>query len=346
MGVQNITLAEARAAMIRAVLVRGLGEDDARAIADYYLDAEMRGIKTHGIGKFLTIGASIRGRQAKPSILKDAPAYALVDGRREIGLLAANYCLDLVLEKARQTGMALVALRNASRYSHLAPFSRRLAESNLIGVVLNSAGPPAMAPHGSYTPILGTNPLSIAFPNAHTQDDPLVIDFATSRAVWGEIRQALLEQRPLLQGVFLDARGDAALNPSEAYSVRAAGGAKGYALGLALEILCGAFIGAKMGMQVESEYDLGMLFIALDPFMFRDDLREFAGEIAQLAEDIRAAAPLEAGIAVRLPGDRSNAAYRETQARGALELDIRTWEILREMARGPGAGMPADHLTN
>lgn len=330
--------------IVDAAKLRGLSEKQAKILANYYLDANLRGADTHGVGRFLVVSDAIKTRGGPPQILKETSVVALVDGRRELGPLAAQYCVDLLIPKVKANGLGLVALRNASRYSHLTPFSAYIASFGFIGIVTNSAGPPAVAPHGSYAPILGTNPLCIAFPCA--ERDPIVLDFATSMAVWGEIRQAMLEERNLPPETFYTDEGAFAVRPADANAVRSFGGPKGYALCLAIEVLCGAFLGARMGSAVDDEYDLGFLFLGIDPLLFRDRLDDFHSELAGLAHEIRNSPAIDPRHPVRLPGDHSNRTKDLQQQAGVIELDKKTWDLLCQMAVDPSAGMESTSLTN
>lgn len=339
----NVPISSVRQKLIDSAQIRGLSEKEAVVLADYHLDAQLRGAKTHGIGRFLVTGQAIATKGGPPKVIRDSSMTALVDGQRDLGPLAAQYCVELLVSKAREFGLGLVALKNASRYSHLAPFGEFIASAGFIGLVTNSAGPPAVAPHGSYAPVLGTNPLCMAFP---CDDNPIVMDFATSKAVWGEIRQAMLEERDLPPETFYKMDGSFAVQPEDANAVRSFDGVKGYLLCLAIEIFCGAFVGAKMGSAVNDEYDLGFLFLALDPCLFRDSVNDFRAEVAELAQEIRGCPPIDASKPVRMPGDRSNKT-KECQCKvGTIELEEKTWNILCQMSVDPQAGMESTDQTN
>ena len=150
----------------------------------------------------------------------------------------------------------MVGMVNFSRFGRLDPNGRMLANQSLVGIILNSVGPPAVSPYDGGDPMLGTNPICLAFPTAN---GPLVFDFSTGASIWGEIRQATLENRRLPDDVFLAEDGDFTTDPKEAAAVVPFGGPKGYALCLALEILSGALVTARMGPKVESQYDIGFL---------------------------------------------------------------------------------------
>ena len=80
------------------------------------------------------------------------------------------------------------------------------------------------------------------------------------------------------------------------------GGPKGYALCYALEVMTGAFVGAKMGYDAKDEYDLGYLFVAFSPDMFTT-LEAFTKEVDALADDVRSCPSAKPGGRVFVPGE-------------------------------------------
>lgn len=340
----TVKISDLRERLVKAAKIRGLSKEESNALADDYLDAELRGFKTHGVGKFFIINEAIAARRGKPRVIKESASSALIDGQRGLGTLVARYCISVLLQKAKKNGLAVVALRNVSRYGRLAPYGRLIAQSGFIGLITNSGGPAAVAPYGSYDPILGTNPICISFPRGDAE--PIVIDFATSKEVWGEIRQAMLEGRDLPPETFFRNDGKYAVRPEDANAVQSFDGAKGYALCLAVEILCGSFVGAKMGLAAENEYDLGYVFLAMNSSMFRSNRKEFGSELDKLVSDIHNSKPIRPGEHVMLPGERSEALKLRRQKEGVTELDERVWEMLGRMSIDPKAGLETSNKTN
>lgn len=53
-----------------------------------------------------------------PLIVQQTPATALVDGRNGLGPVVGNFCMELALKKAKETGVGWVAARGIIyRYS-------------------------------------------------------------------------------------------------------------------------------------------------------------------------------------------------------------------------------------
>lgn len=322
-------IAALRELMLRALAMRGLAGEQADILVDDYLGAQLEGRPAHGLSRFLLLDEALAGRGGPPRLVRQTAAYALVDGQRELGQLAAMFCIDLLARMAGQSGLAMVGLFNASRYGRLTPYGRKLADAGFVGILLNGAGSPVVAPRRGGRPVIGTNPVCFAFP---ATGGSLVFDFATSKRSWSEILQAAIERRPLPDDVFLDGEGNPTRDPRAVAAVLPFGEVKGFALGIAIEILAGALVAARMGSAAQTQYDLGFLFIAIDPAVFTSPAA-FRDEAAALASEVRASDPSPFDT-VRFPGDRSRARRQQAEASGVVEVEASTLAGLIEMSRG------------
>lgn len=328
MSLLILRLEDIRSVLVQLCAAQGVDPTSAQYLIEDYLGAELSGIRTHGLIKFLPLPRAVQARVGSPKIVSAQGCTFLVDAQRELGPVSARFCADLAIDQARQSGLAIVAMRNSARYGRLAPYAERITQAGLIALLSNQGGL-AITPPGGITPVLGANPLCIGFP---TGEAPLIIDFATSHAVWSEVLLASLEGSELRPELFYDQSGQFTTVPAAAYAVDSFGGAKGFGLALALEILCGALTGAKMGRQVKDEYDLGYLLIAVDPALWRSDAAGFMGEVSQLGQEIRDAVMRDPQMQARLPGDRAREERQRRDAVGTLSLHPQLWERLRAMA--------------
>ncbi|MEO3862556.1 Ldh family oxidoreductase [Acrocarpospora sp. B8E8] len=329
-------LDEVMALMMKALSQRGIVGEQAEFIVHDYIDAELEGKPTHGIGKFLLIDHVLDGRQGPAELISQIGSFATMDGHREIGQIAARSASLEAVRIAVHQGVGLVTLKNFSRFGRLGPYSRLIAANGMVGIVLNNAGPAAVAPYGSRNPILGTNPIAFGFPAANA---PVVIDFATSKRVWGEIRQAALSQSPLPPSSFLDSEGDETVEPAMANAVLPFGDHKGSALCLAIELLAGTLVGAAMGGSVQDEYELGAVFVAIRP------ADNTSAPVTALLQEIAESMPLEGIHHVRVPGQRSSQVREERLRQGWIDVADSTYEILLAMSEGC-VGLKANNLSN
>lgn len=317
-----------RGLMTKALSIRHLSGREADLIIEDHLGAQMEGRFTHGVSKFLLIDTALAERQ-NPAIVRQTGSYALVNGNRELGQLAASFCIERLIEMTKNNGIALVGMFNASRYGRVGVFGSRLAHNGLIGIIANTGGPPAVAPFNGIDPILGTNPICFSFP---TNDGGIFFDFSTSERVWGEIKYAMLTGKELPADAFIDADGSVTQDPSAVRAVLPFDGPKGYALCLAIEILAGALVTAKMGVSVKTQYDLGFLFIAIDPKIFTT-LPQFQQDTSDLLESIRSSRGISTSARPRIPGEKSREDHRKAEMEDRLRIDEPVFERLLEMSQ-------------
>ena len=94
-----------------------------------------------------------------------------------------------------------------------ASYSMMALEHDMIGISMCNTTP-KVAVYGGMSPVLGTNPLSIAVPAGRY--DPLVFDAATSVLARGKILMANAEGKNLIPGAALDEYGNPTIDPQEA----------------------------------------------------------------------------------------------------------------------------------
>lgn len=297
-------------------------EADARLLADSLVQTSLWGIDSHGIARLphyldrMSRG-SIRARPAL-RVVRTGPATAQVHGDRGQGIVVAHRANREAIALARESGVGAVGVSDASHCGAIGLYTREAARAGLIGIAFTHSDKIA-APHGGYRPFLGTNPLSLAFPRA--SGEPVCIDMATTAIPWNRVMNARREQRPLPPGVAVDAAGADTTEPAAARALRPLGGPdyghKGYALALAIELLCGPLHGNPHGPHIGPMYDeldrprhLGAFFVVLDPMRFAGG-PTLALTVEQLAHELAA----EPG-APRLPGDPEQASLRRRSAEG------------------------------
>lgn len=339
----EINVNDLKQMMYNALNLRQISKEVADFMVDDYIEAELSGQASHGLSKFLLLDAALQQRECGVELIKEFGNYAKFDGHKDLGHIAAVACVDKAIELAKEHGNSIVALNNASRYSRVKPFARKIAENDLIGIIMNNGGPAAVAPFGGTTPIFGTNPICFAFPS--NSRNPYVFDFSTSKKVWAEIRQAILEKRDLPADSFYDAAGNITIAPDKAEAVMAFGGAKGYALCYAVEIMTGAFVGSKMGLKINDEYDLGFVFMALNPAMFTD-IEQFKKSVDELADDVRNSRSIHINGKVAVPGDRTAKNLRDNSASNIIMVEDDILDRIKLMEKSLDGGIASNNKLN
>jgi len=333
-----------------ARILAGLGvpEDQAAIVAESLVEADLRGVESHGVHLMALYfdrlrGGHLRGR-TEVTVLRDEGASALLDGGQGLGQISGLAAVDLAVAKAREYGVGTVAVRNSSHLGALGWYTMRGAAAGCITLAAQN-GPPFVPPFGGVTGIFSTNPMSYAVPAG---DEPmLVLDMATT-AVAGN-RVLLAQKRgdaEIPPGWANDDRGRPTTDPAEA-SVRHLqwfGGYKGYGIALLIEILAGVLTGASFGLVDREPGELtgfdrvtrGYLFVALDPAHYVA-LDDFRADVDRLVRDIHASETAEGVDQVLVPGELEHRRRADRLANG-IPLAPALVDELDRLGRESGAG--------
>ena len=329
----------------------GVPEGDASVVASNLIGANLRGHDSHGVLRipqyvdFLRKGDYRIGVDLE--VENESPGVVVVDGRWGLGQVQAHKLLGLVIDKARQLGLAAGAGRNIGHIGRLGEYAERAAAEGLIllATVNNDGAGQRVAPPGGLEPRLGTNPLCVAVP---TDADPVVLDFGTSVAAEGKVRVHYFNDRkPVPEGWLLDSNGQPTTDPSVLYepplgSILPMGGTqsyKGFGLGLVLDMLSGGLTGGHTSHPgAPGAKGNNVVFIALDPgrFVGLDALVEQSGGLARY---VRATPKAEGVAAILLPGDPERMML-EFRSIGGIPLEDGHWAKLTELAASLGVPVP------
>lgn len=318
----------ARAALTRA----GASGLQSAAVARSTRAAEAEGTRGIGLGylpfycQHLKVGKIIG--EAVPTVTRPSPAMVRVDAENGFAHPAFEAGEAALVDAASAQGIALLGITNAYACGVLGYFTDRLARAGLMAVMTANASS-TMAPWGGKTPFFGTNPWSFAAPRV---GDPLVIDSASSATAFVNLANAAAAGEAIPPTWALDATGQPTTDPEAgmAGSIAPAGGHKGAALALMVEVLSAGLTGAHWSFEASSLGDdaggppqLGQTIIAIRA----DGLGQ--SDHAQRIETMLAAMTAEAGV--RIPGDRRHQNRREAQQDG-VTVDETFATVLRDLA--------------
>ena len=298
----QLTVAEARALVDRAMRTLGHDADDSALIADHLIDCELRGVHYGGLARALSIAERIHrhGISAQPiRVEHETPVSCRLNGSDRIGYVVAHRATQLAIEKTAAAGIALVGAHN-TWYTGMLSFYAEMATTEGLVVIIASNASPWVAPYGASEGRVGTNPICVGFPTA---EDPVIWDIGTSAIMHAEVTLAQRLGQPLPAGVAFDAAGNATEDPAAALegAFAAWGGHKGSGLAIVVQML-GALAGSPFLPPELAQF--GFLVVAIRPDLLTpaDDFKTGA---AAFARAIRAARPVTGGRPVRLPFDRS-----------------------------------------
>lgn len=317
----RLTQDEAHELAARLLGQRGVPPAHAALQARVLVDAEMKGHPSHGLQRLprllVRIERGLVDPAAEGTFHWRSDAYLVGEGDDGLGPVVAAAAIARLAERVPATGIAIGAVRNANHLGMLAHYVETIAGLGLIGIALSSSEA-LVHPHGGTRPLLGTNPLAVAVPVDGAP--PLVVDLATSIVSMGKVHHFAATGAPLQPGWAKDGEGRPTLDAGRAKSGAIApfGGAKGYALGLALELLVAAVAGSALAPEVGGTLDderpcnKGDVFILIDTGRAPD----VAARLTAYLAAIRACAPEDPAIPVAVPGDGSRRRLARAQSDG------------------------------
>jgi L-2-hydroxycarboxylate dehydrogenase (NAD+) len=332
----SVAIGTLRSSIFDLLVKQGHTALDSEIITDVLMYAELRG-NNQGIVKL--VAGALKPDAAASEIRTEfeSPVSAKISGGQRVGMCVVHQAVEVAISKANVTGVGIVGCSNySSATGALGIWARKIARSGLVGIVMSQC-PEMVAPHGSYEPIFGTNPLAIAVP---TVPRPIVLDMATSAAAWYGLVTAKEEGKSIPADIAYDAQGEPTTDPAAAL-----GGAlrvfdrsyKGSHIALMVELLAGALTGAEMADKKSSK-NWGTLVIAISPSVFGPDCASnFQTQAEIMCSRVKNARllpkPEETGP-ILMPGERGDDMEEINLARGSLELSAVLYEELQRKLKG------------
>jgi L-2-hydroxycarboxylate dehydrogenase (NAD+) len=311
---------------VARLLAAGVRPEDAESVVDHMITADLWGRRSHGLSvRFGYVLRQVRdgAGAARPEISSDEGHRVRVDGHNGLGYAAARFCTEVLIERAKEHGLAAVALMNARHTGMIGYYTDMAARAGIVAMAFANCCP-LMAPHGGTRRLLGTNPISFGFP---ADPRPVLVDMATSAISMGDVIERISTGEELAEGCALDEEGRPTRDPAAARAgaLLPFGGHRGGALAVAVQLLAGAFTGSTPIPPPGKDY--GLLLLGFSRGVFAGDanydaaVNEFAAQYA--------AVPSRGDYEVRLPG---SARYTCAQGRDRAVLSVS--DEVMEMLRG------------
>ena len=304
----------------------GFSERNIKHIIDVYLGGELRGHKTHGLAPFPGFLKSDFSKCEPPKVLLDTPSTYFVEANENPGIIVGIDAAENVIAKAKQYGTANAFIRNMYDWVRPGAIAKYIAGQDCLAIVTNDGSGRSIAPPGGFDPTLGTNPFAYGIP---TNGEPLVVEFASAKKAWGNVRVANKFGTELPKKTFLTNTGDFAIDPKDAHSVLPFGEYKGFSLALLIEIMNGSLVAHNMMPESDaSSYqgtwppNSGTIFV-VDPSKF-SDLNTFKTETQGAIDFIKSTTPKK-GESIRIPGENAGQKDIEAYKNGEIEIDDEVW---------------------
>ena len=218
--------------------------------------------------------------------------------------------MRMTIDKAKKTGVAFVATTHSNHYGAAAYWAMMALEHGMIGFSSDQRAGRGGARRAAGRAMLGTNPFAIAIPAG--QEQPMVLDLATTVVARGRILLYAKQNKPLEPGWAFDELGRPTVDPHAALKGLLApiGGYKGYGIALAIDLLCGVMTGSSYGTHfpgfladnMKDPTDVGSIFAAINVESFMD-LPDFKAGMDKAIGEIKTSTKAEGVKRIYIPGE-------------------------------------------
>lgn len=293
--------------LVKLFVRMGMFQVEAEVAADRLIEADLRGIHSHGsrtAERYLdAMDMGDIDPRAQILTIKETPAIAVLDGSKAMGHVAATRAMELAIKKASEVGTGTVAVHNSHHFGAAAVYVLMAVEAGMIGYCTTNTGRATVAAHGSTQAATANNAIAWGVPSQ--EGSPFVLDMACAKTSWGKLDTLAMYGLPVPPGYALDQEGKETTNAEVAETLLPAAGPRGYGLAMICSILTGALSGGKMPINKTKAPEIE----GSEHFFYVIDLKQFVSEdkfheeLTSATEAIRQLSPTQENDRVRLPGE-------------------------------------------
>lgn len=324
---------------------RQFSKSDGALLADTLVDADLRGISSHGIQRLAWYTRMIKEHiiepQNKLKILKETPTSLLIDANKNMGQIATAFAEDQLIKKTQKLGLSVAVIRNSNHFGTAGYYTRRAAKQGLIGIALTNTRP-LVVPTNATEAFLGSNAFAFTFP---AEPHPFVFDGATSIVSSGKIQVLAKNNQPIPgdwavddhRRVMHDAQKVEDNLAKVAFTEKQPGGGvltlggllqsnsnyKGFGNSLVVELLTGILAQGSISADTNKpcHHDFSQFLLTINPELFGnlDDLKKSAEEMFDRLRHLKHLP----GTEIMIPGDREYRRYAENLKQGVV-IDDKT----------------------
>lgn len=315
---------------VQALMKTGLKEENAKIVAEVLITTDTFGVLSHGTKNLyqyiLKMHEKGLNAEAEPTVEKEGPAFAIINGNDAIGMLSSYRGMELAIKKAKQTGIAYVGVNNSCHFGAAGFYANMAAREGMIGISMSNADPNMAIPNSSNVAI-GNNPFSFAAPISGGKT--VFLDIALSAVAALKIVMAKEKGEKVPKEWLIDEDGkptddpsgfpyDSHLQPMAAH--------KGYGLAIMVEILASVLTLAGIlgevpswNLDLKTKNKAGHAFIAIDASQFMPK-ETFEKRIMQMVEGLHNAPKAKNASQIFIPGEMEWEKREKALEKGELEI--------------------------
>ncbi|WWC93839.1 hypothetical protein V866_000675 [Kwoniella sp. B9012] len=290
----------------------GVPEDNAKIVAGCLIQADLRGVDTHGAMRIPSYMKRIRqgvlDPKASPDIKEITPVVCKVNGNNSFGFISAQMAMDRCITMAKTYGIGMASISHSNHFGMSASFVLQAAEQDMMSLVFTNSSP-ALPAWGGRDKLMGVSPIAAGAPSA-PGEIPFVLDMAPSVAARGKIYRALRRGEKIPTDWALDGQGKQTDDPAAALEgvMLPMGGPKGSALAIFMDVFSGVLSGSAFAGEVVGPYDpsapsnVGHFIMAIKPDLFMP-LEDFKKRMTYLYNKVTNCNKMDGTERIYFPGE-------------------------------------------
>ena len=335
----------------------GCSAAEADRIASRLVGANLRGHDSHGVVRVPRYARMLRDGLLVPDVTVEVTGgngvVQLIDGCYGFGQSVGEQAVDIGIEAASHHGVAVTALRNSGHLGRIGDWAERAAAAGLVSIhMVNVRGSLLVAPFGGIDRRMSTSPFCAGVPGTG-DEEPIILDMATSVVAEGKALVALKGGKPLPGDAMVSGAGEVSGDPGHLYgpvaegdypdpsrgpgALRAFGEHKGSGLNFLMEVMAGALTGSGCAGALDeprrrSCNGMFSLYLSPEALVGTDP---FLAEVRSYVAFLKSSRPVEPGAEVLIPGEPERRTLEQRSCDG-LPLPREVGADLAATARDAG----------
>lgn len=315
----------------------GVEEAEADIIARSLIEADRRGVRSHGVvclPRYVNlIRKGFMKAKMEYEVVRKTGAVEVWNGKRSNGQVLGDAAMKQAVELARTYGIGAVAVTHGNHFGAGAYYAQLAEKEGMIGIAM-STGNPTMAPWGGAEKAIGNNPVAVAVPTGG--EVPVLLDMAQSVVAAGKVtnlkKQGAAE---VPAGWILDKDGVETTRMEDYYSVMPLGAYKGFGMSLIVDVLSGILFGGETGARAYDDADgPSFLMLAFNIEAFRDK-EAFQDDMQARIKELKSVRKAKHSDGILMPGEPEERRFRASEER--VEILSEVLAEINQLAKDLGA---------
>ena len=331
----NINVQEAKDTITKIFMNVGVNKDEATIISQMLVEADQRGVHSHGILCTARYVKLIKEGKMRPNmninVLKDNGVVAVWDGNHSSGQILGYRSMEEAIKKAKEHGIGVVCVKGANHFGALAYYAQMAQRAGMIGTALGT-GDSTMAPWGGCEKVIGNNPISVAAP-ARNEVSP-VLDMAMTVVANGKVsnmkRQGATE---IPEGWGLDREGVPTTSMKDYYTIPPMAGYKGWGMAVMVDILAGVLFCGGTGDRAKDSADgPSIMMIAMDISAFNDE-EKYYNDVDARINELKSSKKAKYSNGILMPGEIEANKFAASEESGIVEVLPENLDMVNDIAK-------------